>query len=70
MVFLNFDRTGGLIDLADVTTNAMNGVIGCLREDCETRGCFFAPRQSLPAPAPEEEGADAVTEYDAVIGPL
>lgn len=78
MVMWNFENLPDLIYSANVTANAMNGVMGYAREASEDRGCFFGLREPLPSAAPAAGEADAVigsevvndSSCDPAVGPV
>lgn len=63
LVAWNFSTTPGLVYTANVTRNALNGIMGYAASGSNPgTGCFFAARkQGQPAPSAAPNGQDATT---------
>jgi M6 family metalloprotease-like protein len=66
MAAWNFSNAAGLIYTANVSIDAMVGIMGYATGGSSSTGCFYALRNPSPAPAPGEEAA---TPEDIATGP-
>jgi hypothetical protein len=65
MAAWNFSNAPGLIYTANVSIDAMAGIMGYATGGSSSTGCFYALRNPLPAPAP----SDSPTSEDIAKGP-